>query len=247
MEGGEAAGGPGRPLSDAELAALAKEELVRRLRQEEAEKLAALVQRGRLMQEVNRQLQGHLGEIRELKQVNRRLQDENRELRDLCCFLDHERQKGRRVAREWQLFGAHASRAVRDELAGCWQKLAQLEGRQDELLRENLALKELCLALEEEWGPRPAAGAGAGAGAGAAAAAAAGGGAAAAAAAAAAGAEAGAEPGGGPGGSGPDGPGGPGPELGLPPCGARDVGDGSSSTGSVGSPDQLHLACSPDD
>uniref|UniRef100_F7FQZ7 Coiled-coil domain containing 85B n=1 Tax=Monodelphis domestica TaxID=13616 RepID=F7FQZ7_MONDO len=208
MEGGEAAGGPGRPLSDAELAALAKEELVRRLRQEEAEKLAALVQRGRLMQEVNRQLQGHLGEIRELKQVNRRLQDENRELRDLCCFLDHERQKGRRVARQWQLFGAHAARAVRDELAGCWHKLAQLEGRQDELLRENLALKELCLALEDEWGPRP--------------------------------------PGGGSGG--PDGPaGGPGPELGLPPCGARDVGDGSSSTGSVGSPDQLQLACSPDD
>ncbi|KAM8971798.1 coiled-coil domain-containing protein 85B [Sarcophilus harrisii] len=232
MEGGEAAGGPGRPLSDAELAALAKEELVRRLRQEEAEKLAALVQRGRLMQEVNRQLQGHLGEIRELKQVNRRLQDENRELRDLCCFLDHERQKGRRVAREWQLFGAHASRAVRDELAGCWQKLAQLEGRQDELLRENLALKELCLALEEEWGPRAAPGAGA-------AAAAAGGGAAPAAAGGGAAAEAGPEPAGG--------PGGPGPELGLPPCGARDVGDGSSSTGSVGSPDQLHLACSPDD
>uniref|UniRef100_A0A7N4NP40 Coiled-coil domain containing 85B n=1 Tax=Sarcophilus harrisii TaxID=9305 RepID=A0A7N4NP40_SARHA len=215
MEGGEAAGGPGRPLSDAELAALAKEELVRRLRQEEAEKLAALVQRGRLMQE-----------------VNRRLQDENRELRDLCCFLDHERQKGRRVAREWQLFGAHASRAVRDELAGCWQKLAQLEGRQDELLRENLALKELCLALEEEWGPRAAPGAGA-------AAAAAGGGAAPAAAGGGAAAEAGPEPAGG--------PGGPGPELGLPPCGARDVGDGSSSTGSVGSPDQLHLACSPDD
>ncbi|XP_072495248.1 coiled-coil domain-containing protein 85B [Notamacropus eugenii] len=238
MEGGEAAGGPGRPLSDAELAALPKEELVRRLRQEEAEKLAALVQRGRLMQEVNRQLQGHLGEIRELKQVNRRLQDENRELRDLCCFLDHERQKGRRVAREWQLFGAHASRAVRDELAGCWQKLAQLEGRQDELLRENLALKELCLALEEEWGPRPGAGPGPGAASAAAAAAAAG---------AAAAAEAGAEPAGGAGGPGPDGPGGPGPELGLPPCGARDVGDGSSSTGSVGSPDQLHLTCSPDD
>lgn len=37
------------------------------------------------------------------------------------------------------------------------------------------------------------------------------------------------------------------PELALPPCGPRDLGDGSSSTGSVGSPDQLPLACSPDD
>lgn len=81
-------------LTDEEMAALGKEELVRRLRREEAARLAALVQRGRLMQEVNRQLQGHLGEIRELKQLNRRLQAENRELRDLCCFLDSERQRG---------------------------------------------------------------------------------------------------------------------------------------------------------
>ncbi|XP_028916461.1 coiled-coil domain-containing protein 85B [Ornithorhynchus anatinus] len=201
MEGEPAGGGGGRALTDDEMAALGKEELVRRLRREETEKLAALVQRGRLIQEVNRQLQGHLLEIRELKQVNRRLQDENRELRDLCCFLDNDRQKGKRVAREWQLFGTQASRAVRDDLGGCWQKLAELEGRQEELLRENLALKELCLALEEEWAPRGDAS---------------------------------------PGGAAPS-------ELGLPPCGPRDLGDGSSSTGSVGSPDQPHLACSPDD
>lgn len=150
----EAEAGGLEELTDEEMAALGKEELVRRLRREEAARLAALVQRGRLMQEVNRQLQGHLGEIRELKQLNRRLQAENRELRDLCCFLDSERQRGRRAARQWQLFGTQASRAVREDLGGCWQKLAELEGRQEELLRENLALKELCLALGEEWGPR---------------------------------------------------------------------------------------------
>uniref|UniRef100_A0A9L0RLI2 Coiled-coil domain containing 85B n=1 Tax=Equus caballus TaxID=9796 RepID=A0A9L0RLI2_HORSE len=142
----EAEAGGLEELTDEEMAALGKEELVRRLRREEAARLAALVQRGRLMQEVNRQLQGHLGEIRELKQLNRRLQAENRELRDLCCFLDSERQRGRRAARQWQLFGTQASRAVREDLGGCWQKLAELEGRQEELLRENLALKELCLA-----------------------------------------------------------------------------------------------------
>ncbi|XP_019270571.1 coiled-coil domain-containing protein 85B [Panthera pardus] len=201
----EAEAGGLEELTDEEMAALGKEELVRRLRREEAARLAALVQRGRLMQEVNRQLQGHLGEIRELKQLNRRLQAENRELRDLCCFLDSERQRGRRAARQWQLFGTQASRAVREDLGGCWQKLAELEGRQEELLRENLALKELCLALGEEWGPRS-----------------------------------------GPGGAGGSSAG-PTPELALPPCGPRDLGDGSSSTGSVGSPDQLPLACSPDD
>lgn len=204
-------------LSDAELGVCSKEELVRRLRHEEAEKLAALVQRGRLIQGVNRQLQEHLREIRELKAVNGRLQAENGELRDLCCFLDEDRLKAKRLARHWQLFGHHAAQVLRDELAACLRKLAGLEGLQERLAKDNLELKELCLALEEECeaaaaaaAPTPRAPLDA------------------------------ASPGPGPGLGGPS-------ELGLLPCGPRDVGDGSSSTGSVGSPDQLHPACSPDD
>lgn len=189
-------------LSDAELGVCSKEELVRRLRHEEAEKLAALVQRGRLIQGVNRQLQEHLREIRELKAVNGRLQAENRELRDLCCFLDEDRLKAKRLARHWQLFGHHAAQVLRDEVAACLRKLAGLEGLQERLAKDNLELKELCLALEEECASvRPDA---------------------------------------------TPSPGGGSSELSLP-CGPRDLGDGSSSTGSVGSPDQLHPACSPDD
>uniref|UniRef100_A0A8D0E435 Coiled-coil domain containing 85B n=1 Tax=Salvator merianae TaxID=96440 RepID=A0A8D0E435_SALMN len=206
----EAAGGA---LSDAELlGGCSKEELVRRLRREEAEKLSALVQRGRLIQGVNRQLQEHLREIRELKAVNGRLQAENRELRDLCCFLDEDRLKAKRLARHWQLFGHHAAQVLRDEVAACLRKLAGLEGLQERLAKDNLELKELCLALEDEClSARPDASPS-------------------------------------PGGGGPGGglPGGPSSELGLP-CGPRDLGDGSSSTGSVGSPDQMHPACSPDD
>lgn len=200
---GEAIAAPGAELSDAELGGCSKEELVRRLRREEAEKLAALVQRGRLIQGVNRQLQAHLREIRELKAVNGRLQAENRELRELCCFLDEDRLKAKRLVRHWQLFGHHAAQVLRDEVAACLRKLAGLEGLQERLAQDNLGLKELCLALDEEGGGRPDA-----------------------------------SPGGG-GGGGPS-------ELSLP-CGPRDLGDGSSSTGSVGSPDQLHPACSPDD
>uniref|UniRef100_A0A8D2IP08 Coiled-coil domain containing 85B n=1 Tax=Varanus komodoensis TaxID=61221 RepID=A0A8D2IP08_VARKO len=199
---------------ESQLGGCSKEELVRRLRHEEAEKLAALVQRGRLIQGVNRQLQEHLREIRELKAVNGRLQAENRELRDLCCFLDEDRLKAKRLARHWQLFGHHAAQVLRDEVAACLRKLAGLEGLQERLAKDNLELKELCLALEEEC--------------------------AAAAAAAAASARPDASP------SPSPGPGGGSSELGLP-CGPRDLGDGSSSTGSVGSPDQLHPACSPDD
>nr|XP_056708905.1 coiled-coil domain-containing protein 85B [Euleptes europaea] len=192
--------------SDAELGGCSKEELVRRLRHEEAEKLAALVQRGRLIQGVNRQLQEHLREIRELKAVNGRLQAENRELRDLCCFLDEDRLKAKRLARHWQLFGHHAAQVLRDEVAACLRQLAGLEGLQERLAQDNLQLKELCLALEDECAAAAAAR--------------------------------------------PDASPSPGAcssaELSLP-CGPRDLGDGSSSTGSVGSPDQLHSACSPDD
>ncbi|XP_060550347.1 coiled-coil domain-containing protein 85B-like [Pantherophis guttatus] len=203
---------PPPPASDApsgepDLSGCSKEELVRRLRREESEKLAALVQRGRLIQGVNRQLQEHLREIRELKAVNGRLQAENRELRDLCCFLDEDRLKAKRLARHWQLFGHHAAQVLRDEVAGCLRKLAGLEGLQERLAQDNLELKELCLALED---------------------------CAAAAAATAARPDASPSPGGGS------------SELSLP-CGPRDLGDGSSSTGSVGSPDQPHPACSPDE
>ncbi|XP_053133407.1 coiled-coil domain-containing protein 85B [Hemicordylus capensis] len=211
---GSGAGSPpaaASPSDDAELGGCSKEELVRRLRREEAEKLAALVQRGRLIQGVNRQLQEHLREIRELKAVNGRLQAENRELRDLCGFLDEDRLKAKRLARHWQLFGHHAAQVLRDEVAACLRKLAGLEGLQERLATENLELKELCLALEEECAAAAAA----------------------------------SSPGGRPDASLPS-PGGGSSELSLP-CEPRDLGDGSSSTGSVGSPDQLHPACSPDD
>lgn len=48
-------------------------------------------------------------EMRGLKEANQRLSDDNQELRDLCCFLDDDRQKGRKLAREWQRFGRYVA------------------------------------------------------------------------------------------------------------------------------------------
>ncbi|XP_058511363.1 coiled-coil domain-containing protein 85C [Ochotona princeps] len=151
-------------VPDEELLRWSKEELARRLRRAEGEKVGLMLEHGGLMRDVNRRLQQHLLEIRGLKDVNRRLQDDNQELRELCCFLDDDRQKGRKLAREWQRFGRHAAGAVWHEVARSQQKLRELEARQEALLRENLELKELVLLLDEERAALAAAGGSGGAG-----------------------------------------------------------------------------------
>lgn len=56
-------------------------------------------------------------ELRTLKEANQRLSDDNQELRDLCCFLDDDRQKGRKLAREWQRFGRYTASVMRQEVS----------------------------------------------------------------------------------------------------------------------------------
>lgn len=61
--------------------------------------------------------QSLLAELRSLKEANQRLSDDNQELRDLCCFLDDDRQKGRKLAREWQRFGRYTASVMRQEVS----------------------------------------------------------------------------------------------------------------------------------
>lgn len=93
-----------------------------------------------------------LSELRALKEANQRLSDDNQELRDLCCFLDDDRQKGRKLAREWQRFGRYTASVMRQEVSAYQNKLRQLDNKQQELIKDNLELKELCLYLDEERG-----------------------------------------------------------------------------------------------
>lgn len=62
-------------------------------------------------------LQNLIAELRVLKETNQRLSDDNQELRDLCCFLDDDRQKGRKLAREWQRFGRYTASVMRQEVS----------------------------------------------------------------------------------------------------------------------------------
>ncbi|XP_055077912.1 coiled-coil domain containing 85A, like isoform X2 [Periophthalmus magnuspinnatus] len=153
-------------LTDDELQKWSKEELVRRLRRSEADKMSVILDHGNLIREVNRSLQLHLNEIRGLKDINQKLQEDNRELRDLCCFLDDDRQKGKRVSREWQRLGRYSASIMRKEVSLYLQKLKELEQRQEEVIRENMELKELCLMLDEEKGLASGGGGGTGSGGG---------------------------------------------------------------------------------
>lgn len=92
-------------------------------------------------QDQTRRLQA---ELRALKEANQRLSDDNQELRDLCCFLDDDRQKGRKLAREWQRFGRYTASVMRQEVSAYQNKLRELDSKQQELIKDNLELK-VCL------------------------------------------------------------------------------------------------------
>lgn len=106
----------------------------------------------RIISDQNRHMQSMIAEIRSLKEANQRLADDNQELRDLCCFLDDDRQKGRKLAREWQRFGRYTASVMRQEVSAYQSKLRELDNKQQELIKDNLELKELCLYLDEERG-----------------------------------------------------------------------------------------------
>ncbi|XP_068432772.1 coiled-coil domain-containing protein 85C-B isoform X2 [Clinocottus analis] len=137
-------------LTDEEVLRCSKEELVRRLRRVDGEKMNLMIEHGNMMKDINRRLQLHLHEIRSLKEINQKLQDDNHELRELCCFLDDDRQKGKKLSREWQRFGRYTASAMWKEVGTYMMKLKELEANQDTVLKENSELKEIILMLDEE-------------------------------------------------------------------------------------------------
>ncbi|XP_073668395.1 coiled-coil domain-containing protein 85C-A isoform X2 [Paramisgurnus dabryanus] len=137
-------------ISDEELLKCSKEDLLRRLRKADNEKMNLMAEHGNMMKDVNRRLQVHLHEIRSLKEVNQKLQEDNQELRELCCFLDDDRQKGKKLSREWQRFGRYTASVMWKEVSVFQQKLKDLEAGQESLMKENTELKEIIVMLDDE-------------------------------------------------------------------------------------------------
>lgn len=119
---------------------LQQADMLKFVRKSDAEAARLAAEQGRRM----------AAELRSLKEANQRLSDDNQELRDLCCFLDDDRQKGRKLAREWQRFGRYTASVMRQEVSAYQAKLRELDAKQHELIKDNLELKELCLYLDEE-------------------------------------------------------------------------------------------------
>ena len=66
--------------------------------------------------DLNKQLSECLEQIKDLQEKNKQLKHDNQELRDLCCFLDDDRQRARKLAKEWQKFGRYTAKVMRQEV-----------------------------------------------------------------------------------------------------------------------------------
>ncbi|VDD94919.1 unnamed protein product [Enterobius vermicularis] len=126
------------------------EALKQRIQVLEVENCRLMTNQGQLVAETNRRVEMHISEVRTLKEELKKLRESNKELRDLCCFLDDDRQKTRRLSREWQKFGRYTSEVMKQEVKAYQAKLRELENRQHLLIGENDELKRLCLYLDEQ-------------------------------------------------------------------------------------------------
>jgi hypothetical protein len=86
-------------------------------------------------------LQAQGADMTQMRSTMTRLEEDNAELRDLCCFLDDDRQKGRKLAREWQRFGRYTASVMRQEVAAYQSKLRDLDSKQQQLITDNQELK----------------------------------------------------------------------------------------------------------
>ncbi|CCD64130.1 PAC-1 interacting and coiled-coil domain-containing protein 1 [Caenorhabditis elegans] len=103
-----------------------------------------------VVNDANRRVQMHVNEIRMLKEDNRKLAISNKELRDLSCFLDDDRQKTRKLAREWQKFGRYTSSLMKQEVDSYHQKMVSIEEKLCTKEREVDELRQLCMYLDEQ-------------------------------------------------------------------------------------------------
>ena len=102
-----------------------------------------------LMKDFNTRMKVHLEEVRLLKEVNDGLQTDLEELRDLCCYLDDDRMKCRKLAKEWQNFGRYVSSILQSKESSYQEEVNTFNMKHETIIAENNNLKRLCQDLEK--------------------------------------------------------------------------------------------------
>jgi hypothetical protein len=124
-----------------DLSRLSHNDLVHRVRKLESDLIKLASDHNHMIREANHRIQNQTVEIGQLRTTVTRSEEDNAELRDLCCFLDDDRQKGRKLAREWQRFGRYTASVMRQEVAAYQSKLRDLDLKQNQLVTDNQELK----------------------------------------------------------------------------------------------------------
>ena len=75
-----------------------------------------LINNGQSWPDLEKQLSECPEQIKNLEDRHKQLKIDNQELRDLCCFLDDDRQRARKLAKEWQKFGRYTAKVMRQEV-----------------------------------------------------------------------------------------------------------------------------------
>lgn len=121
-----------------------------RIRSLESEKLSIMIEHNNLIKEFNKRMESHMEEIRGLKDSNMQFEIELKDLQELSVFLDDDRRKCRKLAKEWQRFGRNTVSVLRGEIGGYQEKIRVLETRQTQLVKENSELRDLCVYLDQQ-------------------------------------------------------------------------------------------------
>ncbi|XP_028398804.1 coiled-coil domain-containing protein 85C-B-like [Dendronephthya gigantea] len=123
-------------------------DLAQQLAKYKEENLRLSEEKNNIMREFNTRMKVHLEEVRLLKEVNERLQMELEDLRDLCCYLDDDRVKCRKLAKEWQNFGRFVSSTLHAKESSYQEEVNSLSLQRESVIAENINLKRLCHQLE---------------------------------------------------------------------------------------------------
>ena len=123
-------------------------DMAQELAKYKTENLRLTEEKNNIMREFNTRMKVHLEEVRLLKEVNERLQTELDDLRDLCCYLDDDRMKCRKLAKDWQNFGRYISSILHTKESCYQEEVNSLSLQKESVIAENINLKRLCHELE---------------------------------------------------------------------------------------------------